>query len=91
MNKKDFIPFEATPVGDHIKDELDARGIKQKDFAKQIGIQASQFSEIIKGKRGIDTELATLIGKALGINPLFWLNIQSNYELNVLKTKNIRN
>jgi HTH-type transcriptional regulator/antitoxin HigA len=89
MNKKHFVPFEATPVGGHIKDELDARGIKQKYFAKQIGIQASQFSEIINGKRGIDTELANLIGMALGINPLFWLNLQSNYELNVVKTKKI--
>lgn len=85
MEKKHFVPFQATPVGEHIKDELDARGIKQKDFAKQIGIQASQLSEIIKGKRGINTELATLIGKALGINPLFWLNLQSKYELNVVK------
>ena len=90
MEKKHFVPFEATPVGEHIKDELDARGIKQKDFAKQIGIQASQLSEIIKGKRGINTELATLIGKALGINPLFWLNLQSKYEFNLemIKRKN---
>ena len=83
MKKKHFVPLEATSVGEHLKDELIARGIKQKDFSKKTGIKESALSEIINGKRGIDVKKAFLFFDAFGIHPLYWLNLQARYEFNL--------
>lgn len=37
-----------------MREELRERGIKQKDFAKQIGMQATHLSEFIRGKRNLN-------------------------------------
>ena len=74
-------PLSAIHPGEILKDELDERNIKQKDFAELIGTLPSQLSEILNGKRGINADYAVLIGEALNMDPKIWLNLQSNYEL----------
>jgi HTH-type transcriptional regulator/antitoxin HigA len=71
--------------GETLKDELEARNIKQKDFSELIGMQASQLNEILKGKRSINAEMALIIGKALKMDPKTWINLQANYELDLAK------
>lgn len=71
--------------GEMLKDELDTRGISQKDFALLTGIPHTQLNEIIKGKRGIYAETALLIGKALKMDAVLWTNMQMNYELDLAK------
>ena len=83
--EKSLIPAVAIHPGEHLCDELDARGVSQTDFAKMIGYQKSQLNEVIKGKRGINAELALLLQSALGIEATFWLNLQKNYELDSAK------
>lgn len=78
-------PAKAIHPGEILKDELEAREISQKDFATKLGIQPTQLNEIIKGKRGINTEHAVLIGKGLGMDPTIWQNLQSLYELDLVK------
>jgi len=78
-------PAIAIHPGEVLKDELESREIKQKDFAELIGVQATQLNEIINGKRGINADLALLIGKALKMDPKIWINLQSNYELDLAK------
>lgn len=73
--------------GSLLKKELDDRGLKQKDFADELQIAYSQFNEIIKGKRNISADLAILLEAALGIKALFWLNYQSQYDLEKSRIK----
>jgi HTH-type transcriptional regulator/antitoxin HigA len=84
-NIKQLTPAFATHPGEILKDELDARDIKQKDFAELIGIQPTHLNEIIKGKRGLNTELSILIGTALKMDAEIWQNLQSKYELDLVK------
>jgi plasmid maintenance system antidote protein VapI len=44
--------------------ELEARNIKQKDFATVLGISKEEVSFIINGKRNITPRLAARIGQA---------------------------
>lgn len=67
--------------GEILKDELEARNIKQKEFAADIGLPATQLNEIINGKRIVSSELAIILETALGINASFWVNLQADYEL----------
>jgi addiction module HigA family antidote len=81
MSKKQLTPFEPTHPGEMIKDELQERGITQKQLAAQTGIKPSVISETINGKRNISLHMAVALEKALGIPADIWMNMQTNYDL----------
>lgn len=78
-NDKKIIPAIATHPGSILKKELKARDIKQKDFAKVIGMPAPNLSELIKGKRNITESIAIKLEEALGIPFQNWMNLQNRY------------
>lgn len=90
-NIKQLIPAIAIHPGEILKDELESRHIKQKNFAMLTGIPQTQLNEIIKGKRSINADIALIIGKALKMDAILWLNLQSNYDLDVAKIKEKNN
>ena len=63
-----------------IRMELNARGIRQKDFAEQIAIQPSHLSEILKGTRNISNPMADAMGQALGIPSAHIKHLQAEYD-----------
>ena len=75
------VPFEATHVGEVIKDELSARNMKQSELSELTGIQKSILNDVIKGKRSLTPEMALLLENALGISATYLMNIQTQYEL----------
>jgi len=85
INVKNLVPAYAIHPGEMLHDELIAREIKQSDFAKLIGYKPTQLNEVIKGKRDINADLALLIGKALDINPEFWMGLQAQHDLDKVK------
>ncbi|MBK8805194.1 MAG: HigA family addiction module antidote protein [Bacteroidales bacterium] len=92
METKAYIPFEATHPGFVLKEELQARGIKQKEFALDIDMQPTMLNELIKEKRAVTAEIALSLEKALGIPADFWMRFQAGYELDCarIKERNIR-
>lgn len=79
------VPFEATHVGEVIKDELAARNMKQSELSELTGIQKSILNDVIKGKRSLTPEMALLLENALDISATFLMNIQTQYELDCAK------
>jgi HTH-type transcriptional regulator/antitoxin HigA len=75
------VPAEAFPPGEYLRDELEARGWTQDEFAQIIGRPAPHVNLIIAGKRGITPATAKELGAALGTSPQFWLNLESAYRL----------
>lgn len=68
--------------GSILGEELKARGIRQKDFAAEIGMQASHLSALIHGTRNFTADLASKVESALeGIPAGFWLNLQAQYTM----------
>jgi addiction module HigA family antidote len=86
MNKIDRRPFVATHPGELIKDEIKTRGITQKQLSELSGISPSILSETIKGKRSISLNMAFGLEKSLGIPAEMWLNLQSQYDLDMAET-----
>ena len=80
MNKR-LIPVEATHPGELIRDELKERGMTQKHLSEQTGIKPSVLSETINGKRPVSVRMAASLEKVLDIPAEYWLNLQSQYEL----------
>lgn len=85
METREYTPFKATHPGSIIKDELDSRGISQKEFAQDIGMQTTMLNEIIKGKRAITAEIALILEKGLGIKADSWMRHQTGYELDCVR------
>ena len=77
---ENLTPIVPLPPGYIIKEELKARGIRQKDFAAQIKMQPSHLSEVIKGTRAINDQIAEKLERSLGIPIMFWLKDQSRYD-----------
>ena len=86
MIANNLTPFEPTHPGELVKDELEARNLTQAKLAESIGVMPSLLNEIIKGKRGINTEMALLIEAALNIPADLLLNLQSDYNMQVAKS-----
>lgn len=86
MIANNLTPFEPTHPGELIKDELEARHLTQAKLAESIGISPSLLNEIIKGKRGVNTEIALLLEAAINLPADLLLNLQSDYNMQVTKS-----
>jgi HTH-type transcriptional regulator/antitoxin HigA len=81
------IPAEVFPPGEFLKDELEARNWAQIEFAEIIGKDTRLVYEIINGKRAITPETAIIFGEALGTSPELWMNLESQYQLSKVRSK----
>ncbi len=84
--KNTFVP--SVHPGLVLQDELEEIGITQTALAEHIGVLPKTINEICRGKRGISAEMAWKLSHALGASPNFWLNLQNNWELTQLHTRN---
>lgn len=74
-------PAEVFHPGEHLLDELSARGWTQTEFADIIGRPVRLVNEIINGRRGITPETAREFGAAFGTSAEFWMNLDTAYNL----------
>ena len=81
-NLQSFRPFHP---GELVKEELECRGIKQKDFAKKFGLSYSALNEILNAKRPISTEFALFLEAALDINAELLVRMQTDYDLQMAR------
>lgn len=88
MTKIDRIwPDVAIPPGTILLDELEARGMSQKEFAERTGRPKGAINEIIKGKKQIIPETAIQFERVLGIPAHVWLNLENDYRYNDARLK----
>jgi addiction module HigA family antidote len=79
--------LRATP-GRILQEEfLDGFGLSQAEVSLRTGISRTTLNEIIKGKRPIRAETAFILGTFFGMNPQFWINLQSQYDLRVIEVE----
>lgn len=64
-----------------LKDELAELGVTPTGFARQIDVPPNRISQIIAGKRSITGDTALRFGHWFGVDPQFWLNLQTQYDL----------
>lgn len=74
-------PVEVFQPGDIIRDELEARNWTQADLAEILGRPLTLVNEILTGRRAITPETAHGLGDAFSVDPQFFLNLESAYQL----------
>ncbi len=68
--------------GEILMDEfLEPMGISQYRLAKDISVPPRRINEIVHGKRSITADTALRLGRFFSMSPLFWLNLQTRYDL----------
>ncbi len=87
VSVNDLIPADLFHPGEHLADELEARNLTQRAFSKATGLSSSVLNEIIKGKRDINPAIALKLEEALGISTETWMNLQVQYDLDVVRHK----
>ncbi len=73
--------FTPTHPGEVIKDELKARRIAQKDFARHIGIPYTMLNDILNERRPLSASVALLFESALGISADLLMGLQADYTM----------
>ena len=58
-------------------------GITQHRLAVSIGVPPRRINEIVHGKRRISADTALRLGRYFGTSAQFWINLQSQYDLEV--------
>ena len=77
----------AVHPGEVLKDELAEFGVTPMEFARRIDVPANRVSQIITGKRSVTGDSALRFGHWFGVDPQFWLNLQSQFDLAVAEVK----
>lgn len=88
ISANDLQSFRPYHPGELVKEELECREIKQKEFAKKFGLSYSALNEILNGKRPITTEFALVLEAALGINADLLVRMQTDYNMQVARKNN---
>ena len=82
----EIMPSNIFHPGGVLGEEIEYCGLTRRKVAESMGISPTVLSEIISGKRNITTSTAIKIENALGINALFFLNMQVRYAYYTLKS-----
>ena len=79
--KKETHLSNITPGEILVEDFMKPHGLSQAALASALGVMPMTVNQIVHGKRSISAEVALRLGRFFGINPQFWLNLQSHYDL----------
>lgn len=83
---KDLIAFHP---GAYVEETIDALNFTQSEFAEQLGVSGELISRIIAGRNGINTLTAGKLAKVTGVSRETWLNLQAQYDAEIVKLRNI--
>jgi len=82
VTKTSTYPDIAIPPGEFLLEEIEARGLSQKELARRMGRPVNAINEIINGKKAITAETALQLEEVIPEIPArFWLNLETDYQL----------
>ena len=68
-----------------LEDFMKPMGITARKLASDIDVSPSRISEIVHGTRPITADTALRLGLFFGMEPRFWLNLQTEYDMRIAK------
>ena len=67
-----------------LEDFMRPMGITARQLSADIDVPPSRISEIVNGQRPITADTALRLGIYFDMEPRFWLNLQTEYDMRVL-------
>ena len=69
------------------EDFLEPMGISINQLSRELSVPPNRISEIVNGKRAITADTALRLQRYFGVEAQFWLNLQTEYDLRMMKRK----
>lgn len=66
-----------------LEDFMKPMAITARQLAADIDVSPSRISELVNGRRPITADTALRLGLFFGMEPRFWLNLQTEYDLRI--------
>lgn len=70
--------------GEILQEFLEDRNMSQKELAIRCGVSEKYVSTVLNGKKDISLSFAKKLEYVLGIDTIFWMNLQANYDKDLL-------
>jgi len=67
-----------------LEEFLSPMGISARRLAADIDVPPSRISEIVHGTRPITADTAVRLGAFFKMNPRFWMNLQTEFDMRVV-------
>lgn len=69
------------------EDFMEPLSISINRLARDLSVPPNRISEIVNGKRSISADTALRLQRYFGVEAQFWLNLQTEYDLRMMKRK----
>ncbi len=69
------------------EDFMGPMNISINKLSRDLVVPPNRISEIVNGKRGITADTALRLERYFGVEAQFWVNLQSEYDLRMIKRK----
>ena len=69
------------------EDFMEPLGISINQLSRDLSVPPNRISEIVNGKRSITADTALRLQRYFGVEAQFWLNLQTEYDLRMMKRK----
>jgi addiction module HigA family antidote len=78
----------STHPGEVLEEEfLKPMGISRHKLAMDTHMPATRVGEIVRGRRAVSPDTALRLARYFGMSPEFWLNLQQQYDLSVVRAE----
>ena len=77
--------------GETLAEVMEDRDMTQRELAVRTGMSEKHISTVIHGKKNISAAFARKLEYALGIETSFWMNLQANYDRELLEFEELNN
>ena len=71
--------------GETLAEVIEDREMSQRELAIRTGMTEKHISTVIHGQKSISAAFAKKLEYALGIETSFWMNLQANYDHELLE------
>ncbi len=86
MSNKDYLD-PITPGEILREDFMEPMNISINRLSRDLVVPPNRISEIVNGKRSVTADTALRLERYFGVEAQFWLNLQSEYNLRIMKRK----
>lgn len=77
--------------GETLAEIIEDRDMTQRELSVRTGMTEKHISTVINGKKNISAAFAKKLEYALGIESSFWMNLQANYDQELLEFEELNN
>ena len=77
------LPEEIHPGEILLQDFMKPMGISSRKLSADIDVSPSRISDVVHGQRPITADTALRLGLYFGMEPRFWINLQTEYDIRI--------